>query len=114
MKHVVVGLIVMFLGVWGMIVWFKTLGLVMRGLVPIVLVVFGLVALLSGFRRLAAANPAASDDEEDEEDEEGEEDEEDEEGEEDDRDDEALEDEAELEEDDEQPAEPSAVDAPAA
>jgi flagellar biosynthesis/type III secretory pathway M-ring protein FliF/YscJ len=56
-KHVVVGVSALLLGAWGLYVWFDTFGMVMRGLVPILLVVFGLVALLAGYKRVA--RPAA-------------------------------------------------------
>jgi flagellar biosynthesis/type III secretory pathway M-ring protein FliF/YscJ len=56
-KHVVVGVSALLLGSWGLYVWFDTFGMVMRGLVPILLVVFGLVALLAGYKRVA--KPAA-------------------------------------------------------
>jgi hypothetical protein len=53
-KHVVVGVCALLLGGWGLYVWFDTFGTVMRGLVPILLVVFGLVALLAGYKRVGA------------------------------------------------------------
>lgn len=53
MVHLVIGLALTALGVWGVVAWWDVFGLVMRGLVPFVLLVFGLVALLSGYRQTA-------------------------------------------------------------
>ncbi len=51
MPHFLVGLILVGLGVWGVVAWWGLFGLVMRGVVPFVLLVFGLLAILSGARR---------------------------------------------------------------
>lgn len=67
MKHVIIGLISLCLGIGGLIVWFSTFGMVMRGLVPFLLLVGGFVAILSGYRRVTAASRDAVDDELDEE-----------------------------------------------
>ena len=52
MKHVVVGMALVALGLWGMVAWWDSFGFVMRGLVPVALLGFGLVATLSGYYRL--------------------------------------------------------------
>jgi len=54
MAHLVVGLTLAALGVWGIVSWWNMFGLVMRGVVPFFLLVFGLVALLAACRRAAA------------------------------------------------------------
>jgi len=51
MPHLVVGLILSALGIWGVIAWWSWFGLVMRGVVPFCLLLFGLLAILSGCRR---------------------------------------------------------------
>ncbi len=52
----------MALGLWGMAVWWGSFGLVMRGLVPFALLGLGLVALLSGYNRLAGGGSSELDD----------------------------------------------------
>ena len=52
MNHAISGIVAVFLGLWGLISWWTTFGLVMRGLVPITLIVFGVLGILSGFRRI--------------------------------------------------------------
>ncbi len=54
MQHLVIGLVAIALGIWGLIAWWKSFGMVMRGVVPFCLVVFGLVAVMSGFRRFSS------------------------------------------------------------
>ena len=51
MIHLIVGLITLILGAWGMIAWWEAFGEVLRGLVPIALVLFGLAAIGAGFRK---------------------------------------------------------------
>ncbi len=51
MVHLIVGLIMAGLGIWGVIAWWSWFGLVMRGVVPFCLILFGLLAVLSGARR---------------------------------------------------------------
>lgn len=53
MPHLIVGLILASLGVWGIVNWWNVFGLVMRGVIPFFLLVFGLVAILASTRRLA-------------------------------------------------------------
>ncbi len=53
MPHLITGLILSGLGVWGIINWWNLFGLVMRGVVPFFLLVFGLVAILASTRRFA-------------------------------------------------------------
>ncbi len=57
MKHVFFGLVICCLGIWGMIAWWNVFGVVMRGVVPFMCVVFGLVAVLSGLQRLPHEDP---------------------------------------------------------
>ena len=61
MTHLFVGLTLVGLGIWGIISWWGLFGLVMRGVVPFFLLVFGLVAILAGCRRGANGNGCAAD-----------------------------------------------------
>jgi hypothetical protein len=63
MRHLVVGLVLFALGIWGIISWWNVFGLVMRGIVPFLLLILGLVAVLSGIRRVPSngANAVAPD-----------------------------------------------------
>ena len=51
MIHLVVGLVTLVLGAWGIIVWWGHFGECLRGLIPILLVFVGLAAIGAGFRR---------------------------------------------------------------
>jgi hypothetical protein len=63
MKHLLVGLILTGLGIWGIVSWWDVFGLCMRGVVPFSLLVLGLVAILAGYRRgTASAEPEAGQD----------------------------------------------------
>ena len=68
MGHLVAGTVLAALGLWGMIAWWETYGLVMRALVPTALLAVGLLGILSGYSRLGAAarfeSPASDDSEE--------------------------------------------------
>lgn len=59
MGQVIVGLLLAVLGMCGVVVWWPTFGLVMRGTVPFVLMVLGLLAILSGFRTSARTSSEA-------------------------------------------------------
>ena len=51
MLHAVFGLVVIVLGIFGIISWWPDFGLVMRGLVPFLLIIGGLVAIGSGLSK---------------------------------------------------------------
>lgn len=55
MKHLCAGLICAGLGAWGIITWWDVFGLVMRGVVPFLLLMVGLIAILAGYRRSGQA-----------------------------------------------------------
>ena len=59
MPHIVVGLILVVLGAFGIITWWIDFGLVLRGLIPLLLLIGGLVAIGSG---LVWEKPQGSDD----------------------------------------------------
>ncbi len=51
MLHVVFGLVLLVLGVFGVISWWEDFGLVLRGLVPFAFLLCGLVAIGSGLAK---------------------------------------------------------------
>ena len=54
MRHVLVGIVLVALGFWGVMSWWVAFGVAMRGLVPIALLLVGMLALLSGVQRMRA------------------------------------------------------------
>ncbi len=50
MKHLIVGLILLCLGAWGIIAWWLEFGAALRGLAPLLLVLVGLAAIGTGVR----------------------------------------------------------------
>lgn len=48
MPNIIVGLVAIALGLWGLSVWWWSVAELLRGLVPIVLILFGLVAVGAG------------------------------------------------------------------
>ncbi len=51
MVHLIVGLVLLILGAWGLIEWWDDFGELMRGLVPLLLVLVGLAAIGAGFKK---------------------------------------------------------------
>ena len=51
MIHLIVGLGIIVLGVWGVIEWWTDFGQMLRGLIPLVLVLMGLAAVGAGFHK---------------------------------------------------------------
>jgi hypothetical protein len=65
MAHLIGGVILIALGLWGIIVWWETFGIVMQAVVPLALLVLGSVSILSSYFRLSSdPNGEASDQEE--------------------------------------------------
>jgi hypothetical protein len=52
MPNVVIGLLSIALGLWGVSVWWYSLAELLRGLVPLLLLLFGMVALMAGVTRV--------------------------------------------------------------
>ena len=65
MVHVIVGLVFVTLGAWGIIEWWDDFGEVLRGLVPLLIALWGLAALGAGFQK--TRNAAEHEDEDSEE-----------------------------------------------
>ena len=51
MRHLIVGLILLILGAWGIITWWADFGVALRGLVPVVVVLLGLAAVGAGLQK---------------------------------------------------------------
>ena len=51
MSHLIMGLIALVLGVWGIIEWWVEFGAFFRGLIPMLLVLGGLAAVGSGLKK---------------------------------------------------------------
>ena len=63
MIHLLVGLIALCLGAWGIISWWEFFGEMLRGLIPILLVLLGLAAIGAGFRKLMGESEGGDADE---------------------------------------------------
>ena len=50
MTHVIFGLVSALLGIWGIIVWWDEFGNVMRGLMPLILLVIGIIGIMAGLQ----------------------------------------------------------------
>jgi hypothetical protein len=51
MLHSVFGLLCLVLGLLGVVFWWGNFGFVLRGLIPLILIIVGLIAIASGFYR---------------------------------------------------------------
>ncbi len=51
MTHLISGLICVVLGLWGIFGWWDSFGMVLRGLIPLILLVGGLIATGVGIER---------------------------------------------------------------
>ena len=51
MKDLIVGLVLLVLGAWGMISWWDDFGEFLRGVIPLLFVLVGLAALGAGLRK---------------------------------------------------------------
>ena len=56
MLHVIIGLDFLVLGVFGIISWWSDFGLVLRGLIPFLLLIGGLIAIGSGLSKVNLEN----------------------------------------------------------
>ena len=64
MRHMVIGMSLIALGLWGISTWWDAFAVAMRGVVPLVAVVWGVLAVLSSYSRLGfvSSRRAADDD----------------------------------------------------
>lgn len=67
MNNVIIGLLAVSFGLWGLTVWWWSFAELLRGLVPLALIVFGVVALGAGVSQIRTDKkvsvPAGEDDE---------------------------------------------------
>jgi len=61
MTNLIVGLICLALGAWGITAWWDEFGAVLRGLLPIVLILVGLAAVGAGMKSRATSKPEGED-----------------------------------------------------
>ncbi len=64
MPSIIAGLLAFALGLWGLSVWWYSVEELLRGLIPLLLLLFGMVALMAGVSRVVTV---AEDDKSDEE-----------------------------------------------
>jgi hypothetical protein len=63
MAQIILGLLAVTLGLWGLSVWWYSVEELLRGLVPIVLILFGVAALMAGVSKPVPRNRERSDQE---------------------------------------------------
>ena len=56
MTHLIVGLVLLVLGGWGIVAWWGDFGEFMRGLVPLVLALLGLMGIGAGWSRTSGGS----------------------------------------------------------
>ena len=61
MPQIIAGLLAVALGLWGISVWWYSVEELLRGLVPLILVLFGIIALMAGVSRNSSVQSEASD-----------------------------------------------------
>ncbi|MBF0448120.1 MAG: hypothetical protein HQL67_07975 [Magnetococcales bacterium] len=64
MSNIIFGLVALALGLWGVSVWWWSIVELLRGLVPIALILLGLVALGAGVTRMRETPPSRAGSEE--------------------------------------------------
>ncbi len=64
MPSIIAGLLAFALGLWGLSVWWYSVEELLRGLVPLLLLFFGMVALMAGVSRVTIAPKDSRSDEE--------------------------------------------------
>ncbi|MBF0178145.1 MAG: hypothetical protein HQL63_15065 [Magnetococcales bacterium] len=58
MPSIIIGLVAISLGLWGLSAWWWSMVEFLRGLIPLILVLFGFVALGAGVTRMREVNAA--------------------------------------------------------
>ncbi len=56
MRHLVIGMSLIALGLWGISTWWDAFAFAMRAFVPLIAVVWGVLAVLSSYSRLGFVN----------------------------------------------------------
>ncbi len=52
MRHMIIGMSLIALGLWGISTWWDAFAVAMRGFVPLIALVWGVLAVLSSYSRL--------------------------------------------------------------
>lgn len=63
MPSIIAGLLAFAMGLWGLSVWWYSVEELLRGLVPLALLLFGMVALMAGVSRVATVSEQEKSDE---------------------------------------------------
>ena len=61
MTNLIVGLICLALGAWGVVAWWDEFGAVLRGVVPILFILLGLAAIGAGMKTRTTSKPEGED-----------------------------------------------------
>ena len=61
MRHMVIGMSLIALGLWGISTWWEAFALAMRGFIPLITLVWGVLAVLSSYSRLGFVNGRRTD-----------------------------------------------------
>lgn len=64
MPSIIAGLLAFAMGLWGLSVWWYSVEELLRGLIPLVLLLFGMVALMAGVSRVATVSDDEKSDDE--------------------------------------------------
>jgi hypothetical protein len=64
MPSIIAGLLAFAIGLWGLSVWWYSVEELLRGLIPLLLLLFGMVALMAGVSRVATVSDDEKSDEE--------------------------------------------------
>ena len=62
MRHLLIGMFLIALGLWGISTWWDAFSFAMRALVPLGAVVWGILAVLSSYSRLGFVRKSPRDD----------------------------------------------------
>lgn len=63
MPSIIIGLLALSLGLWGLSVWWYSVVELLRGLVPLILVLTGMLALMAGVTRIRTEKHDVNDEE---------------------------------------------------
>ncbi|MBF0471066.1 MAG: hypothetical protein HQL48_06785 [Gammaproteobacteria bacterium] len=61
MPNIIAGIFAVALGIWGLSLWWYPVMELLRGFVPLLLIVFGMVAIMAGVTRYERSEPSDSD-----------------------------------------------------
>ncbi|MBF0219283.1 MAG: hypothetical protein HQL49_07115 [Gammaproteobacteria bacterium] len=61
MPNIIAGLLAIAFGIWGLSVWWYSVMEALRGVVPLLLIAFGVIALMAGVTRFERREPSDAD-----------------------------------------------------